>query len=153
MRGAIINSLKFKFLEGPIKDLFDQFASASESGTGLTKAEIDDLQKKYNAIINNANKQFTDLQQIAGLNFSGSSQQNQNVLQGSFKQLTEDTGNELLGSFNGQRIATLQILEVQKSALANLNNIELNTASTVAELKNQTQTLITYFRDIGVKMK
>jgi hypothetical protein len=153
MRDAIINSLKFKFLEGPIKDLFDQFAAASESGSGLTKAEIDDLQKKYNAIINDANKKFQDLQQIAGLNFSSSSQQNQNVLQGSFSQLTEDTGNQLLGAFNGQRAATLNLVEIQKNALGHLNAIENNTAATVSELQKSNSTFITYFRDIGVKMK
>jgi hypothetical protein len=153
MKEAMLNALKFQYLEGPVKELFASFAEKSESGGTLTKDEIEDLRKKYNAIITNANKQFEQLSQIAGVNLANSSAAQQNVLRGDFRQLTEDTGNALLGAFNGQRVASLQLLDVQKSALGNLNNIELNTANAVIELKTQTATIITYFRDIGVKMK
>lgn len=141
MRGAIFNSLKFKYLEPALKDFFDQFADASQSGGQLTGSEIDNLKKLFNTIITNTDKQLGNLEKIAGIDLSGGAASSQNVLTGSFHQLTEDTGNQLLGAFNGQRIATLQLLDVQKSALNNLNNIERNTADTVTELKNAVRIL------------
>jgi hypothetical protein len=154
MRDAIINSLKYRFLEGPIQDLFDEFAADSQSGGALTKDEIKDLQTKYNAIINNANKQFQDLQNIAGINFSatGGTQQ-QNTLIGNVKALTEDTGNELLGAFNGQRVATLNLVDIQKTALGHLNIIENNTATTFQEIRLMHAKMEYYFRVEGVKLK
>jgi hypothetical protein len=153
MRGAIINSLKFKYLEGPLKDFFDQFAKASESDNTLTQTEIDDLKNLFNSIISNADKQFQDLQKIAGLNFASTNTNQQNTLTGSFRTLTEDTGNLLVGQFSGQRIATLQLLDVQRNALDHLNFIEQNTANTVIELKNVAAKMDYYYRDNGVKIK
>jgi hypothetical protein len=154
MRDAIINSLKYRFLEGPIQDLFDEFAADSQSGGALTKDEIKDLQTKYNYIITNANKQFQDLQNIAGINFSatGGTQQ-QNTLVGNVKALTEDTGNELLGAFNGQRLATLNLVDIQKTALGHLNVIESNTATTFMEIRAMHAKMEYYFRVEGVKLK
>jgi hypothetical protein len=142
MRQAIVNSLKYRFLEGPIKDLFDEFAADSQSGGALTKDEIKDLQTKYNAIINNANKQFQDLQNIAGINFSatGGTQQ-QNTVIGNFKAITEDTANVLAGQFGGMRVAQLQLLDVQRNALGHLHLIETNTANTVFELQKVVKVL------------
>jgi hypothetical protein len=137
-----LSVFEFKFLEPKIKDFFDQFSAAAQSGDVLTSTEIGDLQNKFNQYMKQASKEFQDLQKVTGLNFgqqAGSG--NQNTLIGDFKQLTEDTGNQLLGAFNGQRVATLQLLDVQKSALNNLNNIEANTAATVQELKNAVKIL------------
>jgi hypothetical protein len=153
MKEALFNSLKFQYLEGPLKDFFQKFAAASESDNTLTSGEIDNLKRLFNTIISNADKKFADLQQIAGLNLTSSSTVSQNAITGTFRQLSEDTGNQLLGQFNGQRLATLNLLEVQKTALANLNNIELNTANAVAELRAWRSDFVNYTQNIGIKMR
>lgn len=137
MQNALLQSLKFQVLEGPIKELFEQFATSSQSGGKLTKEEIAELQRRYNAIINNANKQFEQLQQIAGVNFtSGTGGQQQNTLVGQFKTLSEDTGNLLAGQFGGLRLTAIDQLNIMKQALQVQQNIESNTANTVMRLES-----------------
>jgi hypothetical protein len=143
LRAAIINSLKFKYLEGPVKDLFDQFAASTESGGQLTKQEIEDLRNKYNAIIKNAGAQFDQLQQIAGLNFASTSTTQQNTLTGAFRTMSEDTGNLLAGQFGAVRIAQLQLVDVAKISNNHLYAIETNTFNTVVELR----TVVSILRD------
>lgn len=165
MQQALIQSLKVRVLEGPIKELFDKFSDATQSGDQLTQTEIADLQSRYNQIIENAAKQFDQLQQIAGVNFSSSSSaagSSNNTIQGSFKAITEDTANLLAGQFGGLRLTNVGILNVSTEQLSvarqqveimlesrafarenmqTLQKIEINTAQAVRELAAQNEEL------------
>lgn len=133
MKGAVLNSLKFKYLEGPLKQLFDDFAAASESGGSLTKEEIADLQKKYNDIINKAGQQFEDLKKIAGIDFA-STGSNVNTMSGAIRGITEQQGDLLAGQFGGLRLTALDQLKIAQQALQVHINIQNNTANTVNRL-------------------
>lgn len=152
MRNAALSVFEFKFLEPKIKDFFDQFSAAAESGDTLDSTEIGQLQSKFNQYMKQASKEFEDLQKVTGINFN-SNGSSPNALVGQFRSLTEDTGNVLVGQFNGQRLATLELVDLQRSAMNIYSNIEANTANTVLELRSVQQTMVNFFRTEGVKMK
>ncbi len=133
MRQAAINSLKFKYLEGPVKQFFEDFAAAAESDGQLTDSEIAGLQAAFGGIITNAETRFKELEKITKLGLSTSSD---NSLKGAIKGITENQAELLAAQFGGQRVATLTLVEVQKSALNNLSRIELNTAQTAQGVKD-----------------
>ncbi len=151
MRGAIINSLKFKYLEAPLKEFFDQFAAASESDSQLTNAEINQLQNLFNTIIGNANQQFQQLQQIAGINFTGAGTQG-NSLTGAIKGITEQQAELLAGQFGGLRITALDQLNISRSSLTALNAIQVNTGVQIQKLVAIYDRLQYYYEVRGVKI-
>lgn len=152
MRDAALSIFEFKFLEPKMAEFFEQFSAAAESGGALDATEIGSLQAQFNKYMKEAQKQFENLQQITGINLAGQGASSQNVLVGNFRQMSEDTGNELVGQFNGQRMATLQLLDVQKSAEGHLNLIANNTANTVIEIRALHAKMEYYYRDKGVKI-
>jgi hypothetical protein len=130
MRNALLNALKFRYLEGPINEIFEQFATFSEDG--LTEAEVNQLREAYNAAITSAGEKLEDLQKIAGINISDAS--TQNSIAGQFKAMTEDTGNLLAGQFGGVRLTLIDVLKIATDQLKVQQNIEANTGRTVARL-------------------
>lgn len=151
MRNALIQSLKFKYLEAPLKDFFEQFAAASQSDSQLTNSEIDNLNQVFNDIINNANTQFAQLQQIAGLNF-GSSGSKGNSLTGAIKGITEQQADLLAGQFGGLRITALETLGVSKGQLTALNLIEVNTRNNNIKMGTLLDKIYWYYEVKGVKV-
>lgn len=135
MQNAMLQSLKFKYLEGPLKEFFDSFAAASESGGQLTRDEIATLKNTYNNIINNASDQFKQLQSIAGINFSSSGgSAGSNSLQGAIKGITEQQAELLAGQFGGLRITAIEHLSVGRNQLTALNLIQINTSENVVRM-------------------
>ncbi len=128
MQGAILNALKYQTLEKPLQEFYSQFAQLSESGNTLTSAEIEQLRKQYNDIVNNAAKQFENLQQISGINI-GTGSNSQSSLAGAIKGMSEQQANLLAGQFGGLRITALEQLQTSRQALDRLNEIANNTAS------------------------
>jgi hypothetical protein len=126
MQNAMLNSLKFKYLEGPLQDFFASFSESAESDGALTSAEIERLRAMYNSILTNANTQFEQLQSIAGLNFN-SSLGGGNTLTGAIKGMTEQQAELLAGQFGGLRITALDQLLVARNGLTQLQKIEANT--------------------------
>lgn len=151
MRQAMIQSLKFKYLEGPIKDFFEQFAAASESDGQLTDSEINTLQSTFNNIIGNAEQQFQQLQQIAGLGFNTSNSQT-NSLTGAIKGITETQAELLAGQFGGLRLTALDILGVARQQLNALNAIQVNTGTSAIRLQTIIDKMIYYYETRGVKI-
>lgn len=126
MRGAMISSLKFKYLEGPLNKFFEDFAAAAESGGVLDNPEIERLQATYDSILENAATQFDQLQQIAGLNINGSAS-DQNNLRGAIKGMSEQQADLLAGQFGGLRVTASEQLKTAIRGLEVLQNIEFNT--------------------------
>ncbi len=133
MQKALLQSLQLKYLEGPLKDFFEEFAALAESDGQLTNSEITKLQSLFNGIIDNASTQFQQLQQIAGLNFASQSGSS-NSLTGAIKGMTEQQAELLAGQFGGLRMTALDALNISRQQLAVQNNIQANTAATVARM-------------------
>jgi Tape measure protein len=133
MRQAMINSLKYQYLEAPLQEFYQQFAAASQSDNTLTAGEIEQLRTLYDSIIGNAQAQFDQLQQISGLNLTTGSSTS-NSLTGAIKGITEQQAELLAGQFGGLRITALEHLAVGRRQLENLNQIQINTSLTVVRM-------------------
>jgi hypothetical protein len=127
MENAILQSLKSKALEGPLKEFFAKFAEDADSGGSLTSGEIDRLRTMYNNILNNAQTQFDQLQNIAGLNFASSTAGGGNTLTGAIRGITEQQAELLAGQFGGLRLSAIEQLKIATQGLNQLQKIENNT--------------------------
>lgn len=101
MRTAVINSLKTKHLEGPLKEFQKKFSELSESGGQLTEAEIEELRGMYADIIDGAKVQFDSLKDIAGLDFTADSD---NSLKGAYAKASQESITLLAGQAGAQRV-------------------------------------------------
>ncbi|MEO6610749.1 MAG: tape measure protein [Chitinophagaceae bacterium] len=152
MQKALLQSLQMKYLEGPLTDFFNEFATLTESDGQLTQGEINTLQGVYNSIIDNAATQFDQLQQIAGLNLSSQSGQG-NALSGAIKGITDQQADLLAGQFNALRLTAIDILAVSRNQLITLNKIEFNTQLMAVRLVNIYDKMIYYYDTVGVKVR
>lgn len=109
MKTAILNSLKAKYLEGPLKEFQKKFADLSESGGQLTEAEIEELRAMYADIIDGAKVQFDSLKEISGLDFLDDSD---NTLKGAFAKASQESIDLLAGQTGAQRAAIEAIREM-----------------------------------------
>lgn len=100
MKTAILNSLKTKYLEGPLKEFQKKFAALSESGGQLTEAEIEELRAMYAEIIDGAKVQFDSLKEISGLDFLDGSE---NTLKGTFAKASQESIDLIAGQFGAMR--------------------------------------------------
>ena len=113
MIDAILNSLKIKTLEEPLKKWYDQFSNDMESGGGLDQLEKDKLNALYNDIIEKG-KAATDAAFLAaGVNIQDSAKST--ALTGITASLTEDTGSMIVGLATGIRIDLKEILIIAAS--------------------------------------
>jgi len=121
MKNAIIQSLKMQALEKPLKDFYDKFATYSETEGGLTTEEIEELERIYNEILANAQKQFDNLQKLSGIDFAATSDtSNKNSLQGGIERMDQQTAEVIAGQLGGMRLGILSIDETTKNILAAL---------------------------------
>lgn len=147
MRQAVINSLKYKTLEKPLQEFYEQFAKLTQSGDVLSASEIEQLRKIYNDIIGKASAQFANLQNITGLSLSGAGGDG-NSLKGAIKGITEQQASLLAGQFGAQRLTLLDILNVNTQMLNSINMIVNNTAYLV-----QSHSILRDFQINGIKIK
>lgn len=110
MKTAVLNSLKTKYLEGPLKEFQKKFAALSESGGQLTEAEIEELRAMYAEIIDGAKVQFDSLKEISGLDFLDDSD---NTLKGAFAKASQESIDLLAGQAGAQRV----LLEYIRSSM------------------------------------
>lgn len=101
MREAVLNSLKTKYLEGPLKEFQKKFSELSESGGQLTASEIEELRNMYADIISGAKDQFDSLKEISGLDFTGDSD---NSLKGAFAKASQESIDLLAGQTGAVRV-------------------------------------------------
>lgn len=108
MKTAIMNSLKTKYLEGPLKEFQKKFSELSESGGQLTASEIEELRNMYANIIEGAKVQFDGLKEISGLDFTEDSD---NTLKGAYAKASQESIDLLAGQTGAQRVAIESIRE------------------------------------------
>jgi hypothetical protein len=143
MREAMLQSLKIKFLEEPLKEFFDQFSTDVDSDGQLTSGEIDHLHDTFNEIIQNASTQFEQLQSIADLNLAAGAGPGTKTLSGAIKGITENQAELLAGQFGGLRLTALDHLNISRSSLDVLMSMDNRLAVAVQSL----ELLITKFNN------
>jgi tape measure domain-containing protein len=145
MKNQVLNSLKMQMLEKPLRDFYNQFALASESDGKLTADEVIALRATYEKIAADAKVKFDDLNAVmqgAGLDiFGAASGTKENSAVGIVKNLSENTGSEIVGNLTGMRYDIREQNMTIREQLAAMNEsvsvqraIEANTAMTVKNL-------------------
>jgi tape measure domain-containing protein len=172
MRDAMLNSLKYDYLEAPIQAFYEDFAAAASDG--LSQDEIAALKQKYNDIITNAAATAENMEKITGISLSEGSEATREASQKGFASMSQDSANELNGRFTVIQGHTYQMNESLKlmsplieyaasissnmailkvdsaAALRHLSGIETNTARLQA-IESDMRAVKTGIDDINLK--
>lgn len=95
LNNAVLQGIKMRALEEPLRKWYESFAEAS--GAGLTESDIADLKAQYDKIVENAAKQLEDMERVTGNKID--STLTQQARAGAFTTMTQDTASELNGRF------------------------------------------------------
>lgn len=105
MKTAMMQSVKMKYLEGPLEEWYAKFAEASEGG--LTEEKIAELRRQYEQIVANAARQAENMEAITGLGASAEAAR-QATAQG-IASMSQETASELNGNFYALQYLTSNI--------------------------------------------
>lgn len=116
LNNAVLQGIKMKALEEPLRKWYENFAVAS--GNGLTADSIADLKSQYDKIIADAAKQLEDMEAVTGMPI-GAEAGRQAVAKGIGASITQDSANELNGNF----YALLIYADKTSTAVSNINTV------------------------------
>lgn len=105
MKTAMMQSVKMKYLEGPLEEWYAKFAEASEGG--LTEEKIAELRRQYEQIVANAAREAENMEAITGLGASAEAAR-QATAQG-IASMSQETASELNGNFYALQYLTSNI--------------------------------------------
>lgn len=115
LNNAVLQGIKIKALEEPLRQWYENFAVAS--GNGLTADSIADLKAQYDKIIADAAKQLEDMEAVTGMPI-GAEAGRQAVAKG-VASMNQDSANELNGNFS----AMLIYLDKTNTTVTNINTL------------------------------
>jgi hypothetical protein len=105
LNNAVLQGIKMRALEEPLRKWYESFAEAS--GAGLTESDIADLKAQYDKIVENAAKQLEGMERVTGNKID--STLTQQARAGAFTTMTQDTASELNGRFTAIQINVSEI--------------------------------------------
>lgn len=133
LNNAVLQGIKMKALEEPLRKWYESFAEAS--GKGLTADNIANLKAQYDKIIEDAAKQLEDMEKVTGLPV-GAEAGRQAVAKG-VASMSQDSANELNGNFN----ALLIYAEKTSTAVININTLLIQGLDTLNRIASNTDRL------------
>ena len=96
LNNAVLQGVKMKALEEPLRQWYEQFAEAS--GSGLTADKIADLKAQYDKIITDAAKQLEDAEKITGITI-GATEATRTAAASGIASMSQESASELNGNF------------------------------------------------------
>lgn len=141
LNNAVLQGIKMKALEEPLRKWYESFAEAS--GNGLTEASIADLKAQYDKIIADAAKQLEDAEKITGLSITGTEAGRQAASK-SIASMNQDSANELNGNFN----ALLIYADKTSTAVTNINTLLVEGLAVMNRIAANTDRLENIEKDI-----
>ena len=148
MKDAIFSTFKDKMLKEQMEAWYKEFDERAKDGV-VDSSDQAALKKSLAEIDEKGKKWLDDMSKATGIDLSGKSEDAQGLTSNKLsRQLTEETGTELVGLFRGQYDVTKQILHVNKDGvnimklqldiamqgIRSWQAIEANTANTVQRL-------------------
>ena len=97
MRTAMLQSVKMKYLDAPLRDWYERFAAESENG--LSQEKIEELRKAYDQIIESAAKEAENIEKITGISMGASEQAREASAKG-IQSMSQESADQLLGTAN-----------------------------------------------------
>ncbi len=97
MRTAMLQSVKMKYLDAPLRDWYERFAAESENG--LSQGKIEELRKAYDQIIESAAKEAENIEKITGISMRADEQAREASAKG-IQSMSQESADQLLGTAN-----------------------------------------------------
>ena len=147
LNNAVLQGVKMKALEEPLRRWYESFAEASQNG--LNADTIASLREQYNKIIEDAAKQLEDMEKVTGTTIGNIADTGRTATAQGIASMSQDSANELNGNFYAlliyadktcQGVTNINTMMVE--ALGVLNRIAANTDRLEAIEKNVRETRI-----------
>ncbi|SEF86119.1 hypothetical protein [Parabacteroides chinchillae] len=137
---AVLQGIKMKVLEEPLRQWYESFAAASSGG--LTADKIADLRAQYDKIIADAAKQLEDTEKITGIPVGAEA--SRTAAAKGIASMSQDSADQLNGNFN----ALLIYQDKTSKAITNINTLLVQGLSTLNRIANNTDRLENIEKDI-----
>nr|DAL29367.1 MAG TPA_asm: Tape measure domain protein [Caudoviricetes sp.] len=147
LNNAVLQGVKMKALEEPLRRWYESFAQASQNG--LNADTIASLREQYNKIIEDAAKQLEDMEKVTGTTIGNIADTGRSATAQGIASMSQDSANELNGNFYAlliyadktcQGVTNINTMMVE--ALGVLNRIAANTDRLEAIEKNVRETRV-----------
>ena len=97
LNNAVLQGVRLRALEEPLRQWYEQFAAASQNG--LTAESIASLREQYDQIIEDAAKQLEDMEKVTGLTIGESETVRTATAAKGLASISQDSADELNGNF------------------------------------------------------
>lgn len=136
LQKSILNSLIANKYDQKIKQLYDRWANLAEDG--LSKSEVEALQKEQQAIVDQMIKDRDELANIFGWKdeLEESQKEQQTVTAGGFETMSQDSADELNGRFTALQITGEELLYIARDNQLKFDNIAAGMESVVMSVNN-----------------
>lgn len=143
LNNAVLQGIKMKALEEPLRKWYESFAEAS--GTGLTESNIADLKAQYDQIIENAVRQLEDMERITGTAI-GNIASDRTATAKSGALISQDSANEISGNI----YALLIYADKTCQGVTNINTLLVESLMLMERIAKNTDRLENIERDIAI---
>lgn len=147
LNNAVLQGVKMKALEEPLRRWYESFAQASQNG--LNADTIASLREQYNKIIEDAVRQLEDMEKVTGATIGNIADTGRTATAQGVASMSQDSANELNGNFYALLIyadktcqGVTNINQMMVEALGVLNRIAANTDRLEAIEKNVRETRV-----------
>ena len=140
---AVLQGIKLRVLEEPLRRWYESFAAASESGLNADK--IASLREQYNKIIADAARELENMEQITG---SVIGDVNRTATAKGIQSISQDSADELIGIGN----SSLFYLEKINTGVTNINSGLAKSLGKLTEIAQNTS-YCKYLETIGRDME
>ena len=154
LNNAVLQGIKMRALEQPLREWYESFAEAS--GAGLTESGIAELKAQYDKIIEDAARQLEDMEKVTGTKLDSAFTQQAKA--GAYTVASQDSINETNGRLTSIQINIADVKEcafdmrtVLNKGLEHLEEIARNT-SYCKRLERIDNTLLEILRN-GLRTK
>lgn len=136
LQKSILNSLIANKYDQKIKQLYDRWANLAEDG--LSKSEVDALQKEQQAIVDQMIKDREELSNIFGWKdeLEEAQKEQQTVTAGGFETMSQDSADELNGRFTALQITGEELLYIARDNQIKFDTIAAGMESVVMSVNN-----------------
>ena len=143
LNNAVLQGIKMKALEEPLRKWYESFAEAS--GAGLTESNITDLKAQYDQIIENAARQLEDMEKITGTAI-GNIASDRTATAKSGALISQDSANEISGNI----YALLIYADKTCQGVTNINTLLVESLTLMERIAKNTDRLENIERDIAI---
>lgn len=143
LNNAVLQGIKMKALEEPLRRWYESFAQAS--GAGLTESSIADLKAQYDKIIEDAARQLEDMERVTGTTIGNIAFDRTATAKG-IASMSQDSANEINGNF----YALLIYADKTCQGVTNITTLLIEGITLMERIAKNTDRLENIEKDIAI---